>query len=394
MKIAIVGSGPAGLMASTRLALSNQANQLDIHLFEKRPGLGRKLLIAGSSGLNISHEHSLQDFSNHYEGWDNDFWKNLLNDFGPKDWINFIEKKLGMETFLGTSQRYFVREMKASNLLKQWTRFLEEHHVTIHANHELSNFNTEGEQISLQFNHDSNLNFECDRAAFFLGGASWEKEEPSWVRLFHSKNFSMVPFEASNVGYEIDWNEKFLKETEGKPLKKIELHTRRGSKMGEMVITQYGIEGTPVYFCGTSGPAELDLKPDLSTDQILEKLNRVKENLSPMRRVKHQLGLCEAAENLLFHHAPPESKTDLNKMVNAIKHFPIYLKSPRPLLESISSKGGLSLTEVSKAFEMAKFKGVFCGGEMLDWDAPTGGFLIQACVSQGASVAKSILASL
>ena len=119
-KIAIVGSGPAGLMASTRLALSNQANQLDIHLFEKRPGLGRKLLIAGSSGLNISHEHSLQDFSNHYEGWDNDFWKNLLNEFGPKDWINFIEKKLGMETFLGTSQRYFVREMKASNLLKQW----------------------------------------------------------------------------------------------------------------------------------------------------------------------------------------------------------------------------------------------------------------------------------
>ena len=204
----------------------------------------------------------------------------------------------------------------------------------------------------------------------------------------------MVPFEPSNVGYEIDWNEKFLTETEGKPLKKIELRTRRGSKMGEMVITQYGIEGTPVYFCGTTGPAELDLKPDLSSDQIFEKLTRVKENLSPMRRVKHQLGLCEAAENLLFHHAPPESKTDLSKMVNTIKHFPLTLKSPRPLLESISSKGGLNLTEVSKSFEMTKFKGVYCGGEMLDWDAPTGGFLIQACVSQGASVAKSILASI
>jgi uncharacterized flavoprotein (TIGR03862 family) len=396
-RIAIVGSGPAGLMAATRLALSHQAPSLDIHLFEKRAGLGRKLLIAGSSGLNISHEHSLQDFSAHYEGWNPDFWKDLLTAFGPKDWIQFIEKKLGLETFLGTSQRYFVREMKASNLLKQWTTFLESHGVTIHPSHELSDFksvpdSTAGNHsITLTFNQDSATEFTCDRAAFFLGGGSWEKETPPWVKLFESKGITLVPFEPSNVGYEVAWNEKFLKETEGKPLKKIELHTRRGSKMGELVITEYGIEGTPVYFCGTSGPATLDLKPDLSSSQILEKLTRVRENLSPMRRVKHHLGLCEASENLLFHHAPAAAKTELNQMVEIIKRFPLELRSPRPLMESISSKGGIALNEITQTFEMKKIPGIFCGGEMLDWDAPTGGFLIQACVSQGAAVAQSLL---
>jgi uncharacterized flavoprotein (TIGR03862 family) len=398
-RIAIVGSGPAGLMAATRLALSIQAPTLDIHLFEKRAGLGRKLLIAGSSGLNISHEHSLQDFSAHYEGWNSEFWKKILSDFGPKDWIQFIEKKLGLETFLGTSQRYFVREMKASNLLKQWTGFLESHGVTIHPSHELTDFSSSTESpgaprsITLTFNHDPSTAFTCERAAFFLGGGSWEKETPPWVRLFESKGITLVPFEPSNVGFEVAWNEKFLKESEGKPLKKIELHTRRGSKMGELVITSYGIEGTPVYFCGTSGPATLDLKPDLSSAQILEKLTRVKENLSPMRRVKHHLGLCEAAESLLFHHAPVEAKTDLNQMIEAIKRFPIDLQSPRPLMESISSKGGVALEEITQTFEMKKNPGIFCAGEMLDWDAPTGGFLIQAGVSQGAAVAESLLKS-
>lgn len=397
VRIAIVGSGPAGLMAATRLALSTQAPTLDIHLFEKRPGLGRKLLIAGSSGLNISHEHSLQDFSAHYEGWNAEFWKKLLTDFGPKDWIQFIEKKLGLETFLGTSQRYFVREMKASNLLKQWTVFLESLGVTLHPAMEVTDFSSVPDPtgnhpaITLTFNHDPATVFSCDQAAFFLGGGSWEKETPAWVKVFASKDIPLVPFEPSNVGYEIDWNEKFLQESEGKPLKKIELHTRRGSKMGELVITNYGIEGTPVYFCGTSGPATLDLKPDLSSSQILDKLKRSKENLSPMRRVKHHLGLCEASESLIFHHAPTKARNDLETMVETIKRFPLYLKSPRPLMESISSKGGVSLDEITQTFEMKKFPGIFCGGEMLDWDAPTGGFLIQACVSQGAAVAQSLL---
>jgi len=394
ISIAIVGSGPAGLMAATQLALSNQHTRLKIDLYEKRAGFGRKLLIAGSSGLNISHEHSLKDFSDHYEGWTADFWQKLLENFGPEEWIQFIEKKLGMETFLGTSQRYFVKEMKASNLLKLWIQFLESKGVTFHSNHELSDFSVENSKVRLTFNKDQQKSTVVNHAALFLGGGSWEKEEPSWVNLFRNKHISMIPFEPSNVGYEVEWNEKLLQECEGKPLKKIELHTRRGHKLGELVITRYGIEGTPVYFCGTSGPAHLDLKPDLTSAQVLEKLSKVKENLSPMRRVKRVLGLCEAAESLLFHHAPAEAKTDLPKMVEAIKRFPLDLKSPRPLMESISSRGGIALSEVSPSFELVKFPNIRCGGEMLDWDAPTGGFLIQACVSQGAAVARSLLNSI
>lgn len=392
--IAIVGSGPAGLMAATQLALSNQHARLKIDLYEKRAGFGRKLLIAGSSGLNISHEHSLNDFSDHYEGWNAEYWQTLLSQFGPEHWIHFIEKKLGMETFLGTSQRYFVKEMKASNLLKQWIQFLESKGVTFHSNHELSDFSLESGKIRLTFNHAPQVTTLVNHAAFFLGGGSWEKEIPSWVKLFRNKNISMIPFEPSNVGYEIDWNKKFLQECEGKPLKKIELHTRRGTKKGELVITRYGIEGTPVYFCGTSGPAHLDLKPDLSSVQIFEKLSKVKENLSPIRRVKRTLGLCDAAESLLFHHAPAEAKTDLSKMAEAIKHLPLELKSPRPLMESISSRGGVDLAEIKPSLEMVKFPNIYCGGEMLDWDAPTGGFLIQACVSQGAAIARSLLNSI
>ena len=393
-RIAIIGSGPAGLMAATQLILSSKNSELEIHLFEKRSGFGRKLLIAGSSGLNISHEHSVQDFSDHYEGWTSDFWRKLLQSYGPKEWIEFIEKKLGMETFLGTSQRYFVKEMKASNLLKKWTSLLENHGVHFHSQSELSNFSIENNEIALEFNQDSSLNQNFARVALFLGGGSWEDEEPKWVELFREKKIQFIPFEPSNVGYEVNWSEKFLTEAEGKPLKKIELETSRGKKMGELVITRYGLEGTPIYFCGIQGNAHLDLKPDLTPDQITAKLIQIKENLSPMRRVKHYLGLSEAAESLLFHHTSPEIKADLQKLIITIKRFPISLLKPRPLSEAISSKGGVSLDEVSKSFELKQFPGIYCGGEMLNWDAPTGGFLIQASISQGAAVAKSLLSTI
>jgi len=386
-RIAIVGSGPAGLMAATQLVLSPDAQSFEIHLFEKRPGYGRKLLIAGSSGLNISHEHSLVDFTHHYQGWTPEFWKSLLTSFGPKDWISFIETNLGLETFLGTSQRYFVKEMKASTLLKRWVEFLEAHKVILHPQSELTDFEVKSGIITLKFNEHSH---ECDAAAFFLGGGSWEEEQPSWFQLFRKKNISMIPFEASNVGYEVKWNEKFLKEAEGKPLKKVELQSIRGKKMGDLVITQYGLEGTPIYFCGIKGVAYLDLKPDLTEAQILIKLSQSKENLSPMRRVKHSLGLCEAAESLIFHHSSPESKSDLQRLVSTIKKFPIQLIQARPLKEAISSKGGVDLHELTSRLELKKFPHIYCGGEMLNWDAPTGGFLIQACVSQGAMISNQL----
>lgn len=395
-KIAIVGSGPAALMVASELlnGLLPAQKEFEIHLFEKRAGLARKLLIAGSSGLNITHELSPDEFASQYEGWSPSFWASLFKNYSPNDWISFLERELKLETFLGTSKRYFVREMKASLLVKRWITYLEERGVFIHAHSELVGFESEDAKIKLNFLSAIELKttfFIADYAAFCLGGASWEQIEPAWISLFKNKGLHIDPITPSNVGYEVSWSKKFLAESEGKPLKKIELKTKRGSKLGELVITEYGLEGTPIYFCGVSGEAYLDLKPDLSEAQILKKLSSVKENLSPMRRVKHHLSLGAASESLLFHSATPEVKSDLHQLIRWLKKIPIQLKGPRPLAEAISSRGGLALQELNEYFELEAFPGIFCAGEMLSWDAPTGGFLIQACVSQGASLARNIL---
>lgn len=375
-KVAIFGSGPAGLMAATRL----QAGGIQVHLFERRASYGRKLLIAGSSGLNITHDAGIEEFVVHYSGFTPEFWRVLLRRFGPRDWIEFIER-LGFETFSGTSGRYFVREMKASNLLKAWVESLKRSGVVFHPNHE--------------WRSRSQLD-GFDGGGFFLGGGSWEEETPAWLgRMRTELGIETKSFYPANVGYEVDWSPEFLQEAEGKPLKNVVFRTSLGQKAGELVITRYGLEGTPIYFHGVTGPAWIDLKPGLSAEEVRSKLNSVRENLSPIRRVKKTLQLSEAALALLFHHTSEEVKRDLNAMVDRIKSFPIELLRPRPLSESISSGGGVDLTEVStdprRELMLRKIPGWFCGGEMLDWNAPTGGFLIQGAVTQGAIAGENLL---
>ncbi len=386
-RVAIIGSGPAALMAASQIAL--RFPSVELHLFEKRAGFGRKLLIAGSSGLNISNSLPVEQFSNHYTGGGKKFWDQILGAFSPNDWISFIQKNLNQETFLGTSDRYFVRDMKASNLLKSWMDWLESHGLRSHAKKTLSSFRSEGQEVELQFEEDE-VPLRFDRAVFALGGGSWEENEPEWCELFRKSGLQFENFRPSNVGYEIAWPEALLKEAEGKPLKKVTLTTDRGSKLGELVITRYGLEGTPIYFVGKTGKAFLDLKPDLSESEILTRLSQVTENLAPIRRVKQKLNLSEGSLALLFHLTSMEEKKDLKLLISRIKKLPITLKEPRPLLEAISSSGGLSFSEVNESLELKKFPGIYVCGEMLDWDAPTGGFLIQGAVSQGAWVGLKI----
>lgn len=374
--VAIHGSGPAGLMAATRLREAG----LDVHLFERRPSYGRKLLIAGSSGLNITHDAPIEGFVPHYSGFTPEFWERLLRRFGPRDWIAFIEA-MGFETFSGTSGRYFVREMKASGLLKAWIDRLRAAGVMLHPGHEWS------------------ARAELDRfdaAGFFLGGGSWEDETPSWLARFPAElGVETRPFYPTNVGYEVAWSPGFLAEAEGKPLKNIVFRTKLGEKAGELVVTKYGLEGTPVYFHGTPGPAAIDLKPALPREEVVRKMLAVKENLSPIRRAKKTLGLNETALALLFHHAPDSDRGDVSRLAAVVKAFPVELLRPRPLAEAISSGGGVALGEVhdepGRELMLRKHPGIFCGGEMLDWVAPTGGFLIQGAVTQGAVAADNLL---
>jgi len=387
LRLAIVGSGPAGLMAATHAILAQP--KAEIHVFERHPGFGRKLLIAGSSGLNISHHCSPSEFVNHYRGFASAWWETLFNEFGPSHWIQFIEEELKLKTFIGTSDRYFVEEMKGANLLKTWIEFLKSKKVNFHSNHLLQDFTLHDKKIKLKFS--SNEMHEFDRVGLFLGGGSWEDTEPEWCTWMCDKGISIEAFHPSNVGYEANFSEKFLQEAEGKPLKKISMKTERGEKQGELVITQYGIEGTPVYFVGIPGPATLDLKPDLTQNQIEERLNHVRENWSPIRRVKRTLQLSVASESLLFHHAPESAKASVKAMAAIIKKFPLDLIQARPLSEAISSGGGIAINAVTDNLELRSFPEIFCGGEMLSWDAPTGGFLIQACVSQGAKIGLNLV---
>ena len=375
MRVAIVGSGPAGLMAASVVSRAGYP----VTIFEKKSGPGKKLLIAGSSGLNITYDSPIKEFAENYQG-KMDFAQ-LLEAFSPEKWIEFIHA-LGIETFKGTSRRYFVEGMKASSLLKAWTDSLKKDGVEMVFQQECTDYEVqESGQITLKFSNTET--WLGSAVCFALGGGSYEPSEDPlrWPELFRRKGLRFIPFESSNVGFQVDWPEKLLQEVEGQPLKNIILSSSKANRSGDAVITRYGIEGTPVYFAGILGTVRIDLKPDLSVKQILEKLEGVRENLSPIRRAKKTLKLCPAALALLFHMAP--EKLDLTQFAALIKNFPLTLKARQPLTEAISSSGGLDFQDLGP--------GVFAAGEMLNWDAPTGGFWIQGCVSQGYAAGQGIV---
>jgi uncharacterized flavoprotein (TIGR03862 family) len=383
--IAIIGTGPAALMAASIIA----ADGRKVSVFEKNKGPGRKLLIAGGSGLNISNSLPLPEFVAQYtvDGID---WLHLLQQFSPSDWLAFIHH-LKLETFEGTSGRYFVREMKASGLLRAWLADLESKGVAFHYGHELKEFTkADGERIVLQFADGQSVT--VDAAVLALGGASWlaENETLGWPQTFAAKGIAVTPFTAANCGFEVDWKNEFLAEALNLPLKNAVFTSSAGSKKGDILITAYGLEGTPVYTYGRGETCYIDLKSDLNVAEIEQKLDAVRENLSPLRRAKKTLGLPPAALALLYHHAPEGGLQTNAQLAQLLKKFPVTLLRPRPLSEAISSAGGIALGEVTTDFELKKFPGVFTVGEMLDWSAPTGGFLIQACVSQGHAAGSAI----
>jgi predicted flavoprotein YhiN len=274
-------------------------------------------------------------------------------------------------------------------MLKAWTERLSAMGAAFEYGRECTGFETipAGAQAptGLRLSFAEGAPFEADAACFCLGGASYEPEaEPlRWPRIFEARGAAVAGFEASNVGFQVDWPAGLLAEAEGKPVKNVVLSSSRGRRSGDLVITSYGLEGTPVYFAGERGLVHLDLKPDLTEAQLLSKLRFSKENLSPIRRAKRFLHLGEGALALVFHMAPREAMSDLAALAAAIKRFPIELRAKQPLSEAISSSGGLRWDELDDQLMLKRAPGVFVAGEMIDWDAPTGGFLIQACVSQG-----------
>jgi len=371
-EILIVGSGPAALLAADLLSAEGK----QVRVFERRAAPGWKLLVAGSSGLNVTH--SGEDLSLHYPARAAEM-RSCLEIFGREQWLAHLHG-LGEETFLGTSRRHFLVNKKASSLLAKWMSRLEARGVAFHFGEELVDFSSPARAVFA-----SGKTWEGSSLVLALGGPSWEKEAPHWPAAFTRKGLAFTPFAPANAGYELLLAPEFFLAAEGKPVKGVTLTTARGSKQGECMITRYGLEGTPVYSVGCPGVASADLKPDLS----LEKLTLRLAQAPPLRRIA-AAKLSPGAELLLKALTPPQIHEDPAKLAAALKNLPLPLGNPRPLSESISASGGLSWDEL-EGLELKKFPGVYCIGEMVDWDAPTGGFLLQGCVSMAAAAVQTIL---
>jgi len=380
--IAIIGSGPAGLMAASTLVECGYR----VHVFEANRSPARKLLIAGRSGLNVAHQCPEEDWLLQFDA-PKTLLKNIFRDFDTEHWLKFINQ-LGIETFLGSSRRYFVKGLKAAPLLKAWLKKLKSQGVTFHYQMRLTKFMVRGNEVALTFNENQNLNFSA--AILALGGGSWldQKQPFNWPKLFEQKNISVTPIKAGNAGFDVDWSTSFLKEAEGLPLKNILLKTTKQSYAGELTITRYGLEGTPVYHLTKPQTIFLDLKPDLTLENLLKKMQSHKEKLSPLRLAKKILNLCPATLALLFHHGTKTA--DLKTFCKTLKHFPIVLKKQRGLEHAISSAGGVDFSEINPHLMLKAYPGIFLAGEMLDWHAPTGGFLIHGSAAQGFFAAKHL----
>ncbi len=380
-RIVVVGTGPAALVAATQLARAGHPPVI----FERRAAPGWKLLVAGSSGLNVAWDCPESELASHYPVRGEEL-SACFREFGVRQWLEMLES-LGQEIFLGTSRRWFLREMTAASLLQAWMKYLQSLGVEFHFQETLTMIVREASGLRIRF--DTNREVGAPAVILALGGASWEPKLPEWTSILEKLGIEISPFAPANAGWHIKAAEAFFQAAEGKPIKGVTLSTKRGTRTGELMITRYGLEGTPVYTLGCPGIALLDLKPDLTEDRLLERLRGCRGTV--WNRIERGARLSPGALMLLKHLSPTESLGTIESAASLLKRFPLELTESRPLSESISSRGGVSWDSLNGNLEAKATPGLFFAGEMIDWDAPTGGFLLTACASTGAKAAQGAL---
>lgn len=366
--IAVIGGGPAGLHAAEVAAGMGRK----VVVFEGKPSVGRKFLVAGKGGLNLTHGGSLERFvSNYHGGWD---WEGLLRDFSNHDLREWCHG-LGLETFEASSGRVYPKALKGAPVLRAWLARLREMGVEIRPKHLWQDL-LPGNVLSFS----NGVEVRAKSIVFALGGGSWPKtgSDGGWVAKFRELGIECERLASSNCGWECDWSPEVLAAAEGQPIKNI--HVRAGAKSvaGELMLTRYGLEGGAIYSLGgelRNMPEpfiEIDFKPTFSAEQLAAK---------PIREWK--LSKPAAAILAAFRFQDPA------QLAKAAKGFRIPLLRPRPLAEAISSAGGIRWEELDENLMLLKLPGVFVCGEMIDWDAPTGGYLLQAAFATGARAGKA-----
>lgn len=395
--VAIIGGGPAGLMAAEVLAQSGAR----VGLFDAMPSVGRKFLLAGVGGMNITHSEPKDAFISRY-GERQAEVAALLRDFDAdalREWIH----SLGIDTFVGTSGRVFPSDMKAAPLLRAWLRRLRELGVVIHTRSRWLGWNDDG---SLRIaGPDGEHAVAADACLLALGGGSWARlgSDGAWVPLLQARGIEVAALKPSNCGFEVaGWSEYLREKFAGAPLKNVALSLPgQPARIGEFVLTASGVEGSLVYAFSadirraieTDGQARisLDLLPQMPLAKLQQALAKPRGKHSMAKHLHRQAGLDGVKAALLRELAPAESFADPATLAAWVKALPITLLRPRPLDEAISSAGGVPFAALDDGLMLKALPGVFCAGEMLDWEAPTGGYLLTACFASGRVAAQGVL---
>lgn len=393
MNVAIIGGGPAGLRAAEVAA----ANGASVTLFDAKPSLGRKFLVAGCGGLNLTRAESNERFATRYSSSEmpDDVWPSLLADFDSNA-LRAWAAGLGIETFAASSGRVYPVGLKAARLLLRWVERLRGLGVQIRTRHRWTGLTVQPtpRKLRLDFATDAGTPavFEADAVVLALGGGSWPRtgSDGGWIGILEKMEVAVEPLQPANCGWGLPWSASVLADAEGRPLKNIVARVGEQEAAGELLITRYGLEGSALYALGPAlrkmkreqGRAELrvDFKPTFTCEELVAKVGPAKNPLEVLTLARSRWRLSDAAHAILASRGPFATAAALAAEAKDCRLFPT---EPRPLAEAISSAGGVRWNELTRALMLRRVPGIFLAGEMIDWEAPTGGYLLQGCLATG-----------
>lgn len=386
-KISIIGGGPSAFL----LACFLDPEKFSVTIYEKNKTFGRKFLVAGKGGFNLTHSETTQELINRYTP--TGFLDKALQNFTNTDFRNWLDT-IAIPTYIGSSKRVYPKQgIKPIEVLNAIAKTLKEKGVTIKYEHTFSGWNNTDEPLL------NKVAIKTDYTIFCLGGASWKitGSDGKWLDSFSEKGIKTKIFQGSNCGYKINWNKDFIKKHEGTPLKNITISCDTRLQKGEAVITTFGLEGNAIYglspqireqlAANLKAAIYIDFKPSLSIENLHAKM-QVSGYKNTSQILKKEIKLSAAQIDLLKAYVSKEEYLNKEILAKKIKSFPLEILNTASIDESISTVGGIDLSAISQNFELEKLANQFCIGEMLDWDAPTGGYLLQGCVSTGVWLAK------
>ncbi|HCE10497.1 MAG TPA: aminoacetone oxidase family FAD-binding enzyme [Oxalobacteraceae bacterium] len=399
--VAVIGGGPAGLMAAEMLVQGG----VTVDVYDAMPSVGRKFLLAGKGGMNLTHAEPLAAFLSRYRERETDIAA-LLDGFEP-DRLRAWAQTLGIDTFVGSSGRVFPSDMKAAPLLRSWLHRLREAGVRFHMRHRWRGWDRAG--ALLFATSDGERAIEADAVVLALGGGSWARlgSDGAWVPLLQARGVQVMPLKPANCGFDIGWSEYFRGRFAGHPLKSViatltDAAGRVHRRQGEFVVTATGIEGSLIYALSAplrdmieangSASLYLDLAPGKELQRVIDEIAHPRGSRSMASHLQSRVGIAGVKAGLLRELVAPGDYADPSRLGAAIKSLALPVVAARPLDEAISSAGGVRFEALDQRLMLRSAPGIFCAGEMLDWEAPTGGYLLTACFASGRTAGLGALA--